>query len=229
MPSTSATSRTPPLIEVTTPSGMSISSSTGPCSMCTSMKPSAPVEVAPARRYRRRIQSGCLHRIAHRDAVGIGLVQPARIELPDDGTGAEEGRLVALSLLLGESDHLEVKRQAPALRRELPHHRHRHQDAEAAVVLAAVAHGVVVAAGVERSKRARPLDAASACTSDRAFACPSDGARRTTPRRDSGPTRCRPHRCRSGRSRIPASRRAAGARRRDAPRSGRSPSAGRPP
>ncbi len=55
--------------------------------------------------------------------------------------------LVALAFLLGKADHLEAERQAPAGAVQLAHAGHRHEDAQPAVVLAAVAHGVEVRAG----------------------------------------------------------------------------------
>jgi hypothetical protein len=63
--------------------------------------------------------------------------------------GAEEGGLVALAFLLGEADHLDAEGQR-ASPRELAHAGHRREDAQPAVVLAAVAHGVVVRAGEQR-------------------------------------------------------------------------------
>ena len=60
---------------------------------------------------------------------------------------AEEHRLVALAFLFGEADHLEAERQPAALPVQFAHAGHRHEDAEPAVVFAAVAHRVVVAAG----------------------------------------------------------------------------------
>jgi hypothetical protein len=60
---------------------------------------------------------------------------------------AQEGGLVALAFLFGEAHHLDAEGQPPAGAVQLAHAGHRHQDAQPAVVLAAVAHGVVVAAG----------------------------------------------------------------------------------
>ena len=70
--------------------------------------------------------------------------------MPDERARAEEGGLVALAFLLGEADHLDAERQPPAARVQFAHAGHRHEDAEAPVVLAAVAHGVVVRAGQQR-------------------------------------------------------------------------------
>ena len=102
------------------------------------------------------------HRLAHRHAVGVDLVEPVRIELADERARAEEGRLVALPFLLGEGDDLERERQAPAGPVQLAHADHRHEDAEAAVVLAAVAHGVEVRSGQQAlrgSRRGGAIDA----------------------------------------------------------------------
>ena len=52
-----------------------------------------------------------LHRLAHRDAVGILLVEPGGVELADHRARAEEGGLVALAFLFREPDHLEAERQ----------------------------------------------------------------------------------------------------------------------
>jgi hypothetical protein len=67
--------------------------------------------------------------------------------VPGQRARAQEGGLVALAFLLGESHHLDAERQAAAGAVQLAHAGHGHQDAQPAVVLAAVAHGVVVAAG----------------------------------------------------------------------------------
>ena len=99
-------------------------------------------------------QAGLHHRVAHRHAVGVALVQPCRIELPEQRARAEEGRLVALAFLFGEADDLEAVWQALASRVQLAHAGHRHKDAEPAVVLAAVAHGVVVRAGQQALRAA---------------------------------------------------------------------------
>ncbi len=92
-------------------------------------------------------QTGVLHRLAHADAVGILLIQPVHVEVAGERARAQEHRLVALALLFGEADHLDAEGQAPAGAVQLAHAGHRHEDAQPPVVLAAVAHGVVVAAG----------------------------------------------------------------------------------
>jgi hypothetical protein len=70
----------------------------------------------------------------------------------DERARAQEGGLVALAFFFREAHHLEGEGQAPALPRELAHAGHRHEDAQAPVVLAAVAHGVVVRAGEQGAR-----------------------------------------------------------------------------
>ena len=60
-------------------------------------------------RLQRRRQAGLLHGFAHRDAVGVLLVQPRRVEGADQRARSQESGLVALAFLLGEADHLEVE------------------------------------------------------------------------------------------------------------------------
>ena len=109
-----------------------------------------------------------------RDAVGVLLVEPGRVEVAGQRARAEEDRLVALAFLFGEAHHLDAEGQAPAGAVQLAHAGHRHEDAQPAVVLAAVAHGVVVAAGEQA------LRAAIACRGRRRPRCPP---RRSPPRR----------------------------------------------
>ena len=92
-------------------------------------------------------QAGVLHGLAHGDAVGILLLQPLGLEVADQRARAQEGGLVALAFLLGKAHHLNTEGQALAGTVQFAHAGHGHEDAQAAVVLAAVAHGVVVAAG----------------------------------------------------------------------------------
>jgi hypothetical protein len=58
-----------------------------------------------------------LHGRAHGDAVGIFLVQPCRVELPDQRARAQKGGLVALAFFFGEADDLDVEGQAQTLPR----------------------------------------------------------------------------------------------------------------
>ena len=49
------------------------------------------------------VRPGVLHRLAHGDAVGVLLVQPLRVEVPDQRARSEEGGLVALAFLFGKA------------------------------------------------------------------------------------------------------------------------------
>ena len=109
-------------------------------------------------RLQRAGQAGGMHGVLHAHAVGIALRQPGGVELADDRARAEEGRLVALALLFGEADHLDAEGQAPPGAMQFAHAGHRHEDAESAVVLAAVAHRVVVRAGEQPAAAQRQAD-----------------------------------------------------------------------
>ena len=50
-----------------------------------------------------------------RDAIGVKLIEPARVELPHQRAGAQKGGLVALAFFFGKGHDLQVKRQPPAL------------------------------------------------------------------------------------------------------------------
>src|SRR6218665_4032858 len=76
-----------------------------------------------------------------------GRPQPCRLNWPDPRARAEKGGLVALALLFGERPHFDAEGQAPAGALQFAHTDHRHQDAQAAVGLDAIAPGVLVAAG----------------------------------------------------------------------------------
>ncbi len=89
------------------------------------------------------------HGIAHGDAIGVPLLQPLRVEVSGQGARTQEGGPVALAFFFGEGDHLDPERQ-PSLRlRQRAHAGHRREDSQPPVVLAAVAHGVVVRSGQE--------------------------------------------------------------------------------
>jgi hypothetical protein len=86
------------------------------------------------------------HGFAQRDAVGVLLLQPFLLEVAHQRARAQEGGLVALAFLFRKPTTSMWKgRRLP--RWAVAHAGHGHKDAQAAVVLAAVAHGVVVAAG----------------------------------------------------------------------------------
>jgi hypothetical protein len=103
--------------------------------------------VAPERRdgIRSTRQPDRLHGLAHRQALGVALFQPLGPEAAGQCAAGQEGGGEALALLFGEGDQLQAHRQTPAV--QTLHGGHGDEDAEAAVVLAGVAHGVEVAAG----------------------------------------------------------------------------------
>ena len=88
-----------------------------------------------------------LHGLAHGDAVGVFLFQPFGLEVADQRARAQKSGLVALAFFFGKGDYFKVKGQAFALAVQLAHTGHGREDAQASVILAAVAHGVVVRAG----------------------------------------------------------------------------------
>ena len=93
------------------------------------------------------VQAGVLHGLAHGDAVGVFLIQPFRLEVADQRARAQKSGLVALAFFFGKGHHFKVKRQALSLAVQLTNASHGSEDAQPSVVLAAVAHGVVVRAG----------------------------------------------------------------------------------
>ncbi|MNV30859.1 hypothetical protein D3C71_1221460 [compost metagenome] len=95
-------------------------------------------------------QAGMQHGVAQGDALGVLLVQPFGFEVADQRAGSQERCAVALAFFFGKSDHFQVVGQAAALAVEFAHAGHGHEDAQAAIVFAAVAHGVVMAAGHQR-------------------------------------------------------------------------------
>ena len=97
-------------------------------------------------RHRGR-QAGSRHRLLHRHTIGILLLQPRRVEVTRQRAAAQKSRLVALAFFFGKAHHLNAQRQALPGGVQLGHHGHGQQNAQPAVVFAAVAHGVVMAAG----------------------------------------------------------------------------------
>ena len=93
------------------------------------------------------VQAGVLHGLAHGDAVSVFLLQPFGLEVANQCTRAQKGGLVALAFFFGKGDHFKMKGQALTLAVQLAHASHGREDAQASVVLAAVAHCVVVRAG----------------------------------------------------------------------------------
>ena len=69
--------------------------------------------------------------------------------MADERARAQEGGLVALAFFFRKCHHFDAKRQALASAVQLAYAGHGHQDAQAAVVLSAVAHGVVMRSGHE--------------------------------------------------------------------------------
>ena len=96
------------------------------------------------------IQTRLLHGLAHGDAIRILLVEPARIEVADQCAGRQEGGLEALAFLFGEGHDFNIEGQPNGPARQLLDAHDGHEDAQSSVVLAAVAHGVVMAAGEQR-------------------------------------------------------------------------------
>ena len=75
------------------------------------------------------------------------MVQPRRVELAREGAGTQKGGLVTLAFFFGKRHHLHAKGQAFALARQFTYASHRHENAQPTIVFAAVANGVIVAAG----------------------------------------------------------------------------------
>jgi hypothetical protein len=99
-------------------------------------------------------QPGRLHGLAHRQALGVALLQPLGSEAAGQCAAGQEGGGEALALLLGEGDQFQAHRQAPAV--QALHGGHGGEDAQAPVVLAGVAHGVEVAAGQQPLRALAP-------------------------------------------------------------------------
>ena len=92
-------------------------------------------------------QPGLLHGFAHAHAVGVELLQPLGMEVTGERARAQKGGLVALAFLFGKGDDFQVKGQAFVLCMHLLHAGQWHIDAQSPVVLAAIAHGIEMAAG----------------------------------------------------------------------------------
>ena len=107
---------------------------------------------APERGYAVHRQPGVFQGLAHRDAVGVLLLQPLRVEVAHQRARAQKGSLVTLAFFFGEAHHFEVERQAFAGSFEFPHAGHGHKDAKPAIVFARVANRVVMAAGKQGAR-----------------------------------------------------------------------------
>ena len=103
--------------------------------------------VAPDGRDFIHIQPGVRHGLSHGNAVGVLLVQPSGVKLAGERARAQEHRFVALAFFFRKADDFDAKRQAPPGAVQRAYAGHGHQNAQAPVVFAAVAHGVKVAAG----------------------------------------------------------------------------------
>jgi hypothetical protein len=55
--------------------------------------------------------AGGQQRVAHADAIGVGLVQQRQVEAAGDGGAAEEGALEAYAFFFREADDLEMEGQ----------------------------------------------------------------------------------------------------------------------
>ena len=133
-----------PLIAVTTPSGSSSRSSTGPCSMWTS---------AYATRSSRAASAGSPGRTSfERDPVLVAQLGPVGVEAADDRRRPQIRGAEAQALLVGEAVQLD-RALGDALDRG-----ERDEHAERAVVAAGVAHGVQMRAEHERAADAAAAD-----------------------------------------------------------------------
>ena len=92
-------------------------------------------------------QAGMRHGLAHGDAVGVFLFQPGHVKVAGQCARAQKHGLVALAFFFGKTDDFKAERQTASLAVQLAHAGHRYKNAQAAVVLAAIAHGVKVRAG----------------------------------------------------------------------------------
>ena len=103
----------------------------------------ASVKAAPCVRVAPKID----HRLPHADAVCIGTLKPGRIELADHRAAANQRRREAHALFIAKPDYLQRVRQTLTLTMQLTHAGNCRQDTEQAVVLASVAHAVLMRPG----------------------------------------------------------------------------------
>ncbi len=99
--------------------------------------------------------------VGHRHPLGVGALQPFSIEPAHHREAAQERQAVADPFLFAESNHLDGERQfgEAFLADQNLDHRQPEQDAEHAVILAAVGHGIEVRADQEhRPVGIRPAD-----------------------------------------------------------------------
>ena len=93
------------------------------------------------------LQACLLHGLAQGDAIGIVLVEPLGFEIAHQSARAQEGGFVALAFFFGKTHHFEVEGQSFASTRQFTHTSHGHEDTQAAVVFATIAHRVVMRTG----------------------------------------------------------------------------------
>ena len=154
IPSISTAKRFAPLIAVTTPTGRPSASSTGPCSMCSSAYASTSARRRAASRDAFGVEPERRQRLAHRRARAIAAVEQPRVERAGDRAAAQQRRAEAHAFLVGEAHDLDRERQARAARVQRVDAIDRGHDAQHAVVLAGIAHGVEVRAQ-HQARRAR--------------------------------------------------------------------------
>ena len=100
----------------------------------------------------RRVMSGVQHGFAQGGSVCVLLAQPCRIKLAGERAGRQKGGLEALPFLLGKCHHFQRHGQATLLLVQPLHYCHGHINAQATVILAGVAHRVIVAARQQGSR-----------------------------------------------------------------------------
>ena len=96
------------------------------------------------------VEAGLVDHIGDALAVCVPPHQHGGVEASDHGARADIVRGEAHALLFGKADHVEMERQAPAAAVELFDHHEAGEDAEPAVVVSAIDHGVVVRADDQR-------------------------------------------------------------------------------
>ena len=93
------------------------------------------------------VQPRFRHGVAHGDTVCVRLVQPGGVKVASECARAQKGGFVALAFFFGKGHYFQRVGQALASGLERLHAGQGHVNAQPTVVLATVAHGVIVAAG----------------------------------------------------------------------------------
>ena len=96
-----------------------------------------------------RVAAKLAQGIAHREAIGIGRIEPCRIERTRHRLAADQRDTEAHPFLVAEGHHLDGHRQPNATPVQVGHAGDRREDAEQAVIAAGVAHAIEVRAGHE--------------------------------------------------------------------------------